>query len=92
MPWLIHSYRIHACLRFLLADFFGWPAIKTNEKTQILSSKHVSGGENYCSAGSFTETCLELSFLVFSLDLIAGQPKNFASKKTQTSMNSVGVN
>jgi hypothetical protein len=39
------------------------------------------------------ETCLELSFCVFPLVLIVGQPKKSGnSKKEQTSVNSSGVN
>jgi hypothetical protein len=40
------------------------------------------------------ETCLELSFRIFPLVLIVGQPKNSGNskKKKQTSVNSSGVN
>jgi hypothetical protein len=30
---------------FSVFRFFGWPEIKTNGKTQKLSSKHVTGGK-----------------------------------------------
>jgi hypothetical protein len=38
--WLTLAWNI-----FQFLDFFDWPTIKTNEKIQKLSSKHVSGGE-----------------------------------------------
>jgi hypothetical protein len=36
-------------------EFFGWPTIKTNGKTQKLSSKHVSGGKRAQKAEIFLE-------------------------------------
>jgi hypothetical protein len=36
-------------------DFFGWPKIKINGKTQKLSYKHVSGGERARRAGILRE-------------------------------------
>jgi hypothetical protein len=36
-------------------DFFGWPTIRTNEKTRKLSSKQVSGGERARRAGILFE-------------------------------------
>jgi hypothetical protein len=44
------------CLLFFeFPDFFSRPTIKTNEKTQKLSSKHVSGGKRARRAGIFLE-------------------------------------
>jgi hypothetical protein len=85
--WRLH--RIFSTLQF--PDFFGWPTIKTNGKTQKLSSQHVSGGERARRAGIFLEKikiqadsgiCLALAWKVLQFPDFFGWPAIKTNGKT----------
>jgi hypothetical protein len=49
------SFKKSKFKQILKSEIFGWLTIKTNGKTQKLSSKHVTGGERVRRAGIFFE-------------------------------------
>jgi hypothetical protein len=53
--FFFEKIKISADSRIQFPDFFGWPTIETNGKTENLSSKQVFGVERARRAGIFLE-------------------------------------